>query len=694
MSGGKKKPAADPFDDIPDAFDDIPSATPSAPGVVELPELDVQAGADDDAEAQGFEPYAGPEQIPLKPVSVSVAQEPDTGLLDRFLDTASDAYHKFGSGAYAGLGMHMPRLAEAVGRYGGDALGLVSPEAGAAMAAKGRSAADAARERLALAESRSPIASGVAEVGGEIAATMPLAELAAPIRAVQGAGTVAKAVRAAVPVAEGAVQGALSSMGHADTSDWDERLEALKEGLNVGALFGAAGKLGEAGLTHLGTATADALRSSGLLNRVAATGAYGGDLKKLIERARVPSRAKQALEELGEWIEAQGIHVGEGPLGFLPQPASTYTKNAEAVNAAAMAERQAVLDAVAARPPTLTQSPVTVDTAPIISDLRQDAAKLGRMKIKESQGQAAHLGELADDAAQASAGVPNSSILGMPQQSRMLFPDALERREYLDSLVNHYKPGGPTADSLREEINRRGADEYRAGLQQALDTQMPDMGQKWASAQSDLHQGLEVQKLGAAREAKELGNQVLSLPTLIAGSGALGAGAGMYGGGDAGDNTLAGLGAAGLVGTAAALAKSRGHAGLAGVQKLGSQIARGVGEAAPLANVIGRGGAAWGGGNQGADVAPRIDDLAAPAPATAAGRGNLLPQAALTLIESDRGQLGAYEGQFMEAAGSPDPAAVASLIGRLTQSDPNFRRTLLPVLQRMTTSGGGGGGGF
>lgn len=87
---------------------------------------------------------------------------------------------------------------------------------------------------------------------------------------------------------------------------------------------------------------------------------------------------------------------------------------------------------------------------------------------------------------------------------------------------------------------------------------------------------------------------------------------------------------------------------------------------------------------------PRIDDMAPPAPAqaTASGRGNLLPQVALDVLYGGNQQaLGPYASDFAQAAVSRDPNAVGALISRLTQTDPQFRQTVLPELQRRTQAG-------
>jgi RND superfamily putative drug exporter len=69
------------------------------------------------------------------------------------------------------------------------------------------------------------------------------------------------------------------------------------------------------------------------------------------------------------------------------------------------------------------------------------------------------------------------------------------------------------------------------------------------------------------------------------------------------------------------------------------------------------------------------------APLTSDANSLDVPEAALNALQNNRALLGSYAGQFAQAAGSPEPAAVGSLITRLTMTDPRFRTEVLPRLQ-------------
>ena len=80
-----------------------------------------------------------------------------------------------------------------------------------------------------------------------------------------------------------------------------------------------------------------------------------------------------------------------------------------------------------------------------------------------------------------------------------------------------------------------------------------------------------------------------------------------------------------------------------------------------------------------------MDELAdAPQQSTASGRGNLLPSAALDAVHAGGDELGKWKSQFFEAASSPDQGAVSALITKLSESDPEFRASVLPRLRAKT----------
>lgn len=73
--------------------------------------------------------------------------------------------------------------------------------------------------------------------------------------------------------------------------------------------------------------------------------------------------------------------------------------------------------------------------------------------------------------------------------------------------------------------------------------------------------------------------------------------------------------------------------------------------------------------------------------ATNMGRGNLLGDAAIELMQTDPGKLGEYQAEFSQAYVSNDVGAMNALITKLANKDPKFRTTTLVELQRLTSEG-------
>lgn len=85
-----------------------------------------------------------------------------------------------------------------------------------------------------------------------------------------------------------------------------------------------------------------------------------------------------------------------------------------------------------------------------------------------------------------------------------------------------------------------------------------------------------------------------------------------------------------------------------------------------------------------------IGDADSPAIAEKAVGGaqaNELPSAALDAIHAGGDALGRWKAEFFQAAASPDQDAVGALLSRLTESDAEFRQTVLPKLSAMTAGG-------
>lgn len=69
------------------------------------------------------------------------------------------------------------------------------------------------------------------------------------------------------------------------------------------------------------------------------------------------------------------------------------------------------------------------------------------------------------------------------------------------------------------------------------------------------------------------------------------------------------------------------------------------------------------------------------------GRGNLLGESALNLLQNDPGKLGKWQGEFAKAAASPETGAVTALVNRLYEKDSDFRAGPLVEMQRLTSQG-------
>lgn len=69
------------------------------------------------------------------------------------------------------------------------------------------------------------------------------------------------------------------------------------------------------------------------------------------------------------------------------------------------------------------------------------------------------------------------------------------------------------------------------------------------------------------------------------------------------------------------------------------------------------------------------------------GRGNLLGDAAVSMLHTDPSKLGEYQGQFAKAYSNQDLGAMNALITKLSQKDPKFRTTTLVELQKLTSEG-------
>jgi len=265
---------------------------------------------------------------------------------------------------------------------------------------------------------------------------------------------------------------------------------------------------------------------------------------------------------------------------------------------------------------------------------------------------------------------PYDDVVQTDAGGRMDFMTGLANRKAYDDAINYTQMGGPAKDKVGQAVDREAAGGFRRELQSSLDTQAPELGRDWREAQHDVGNALDLLGPAEAREVRELGNQALSLPTWIAASGGVASG-----------NPVA----ATAMGVASAQAKARGRSAMAGSYRgLGrtqNALAGGADALAQAAPQAAAAAAALGGTTGGAQAGQtRSGNIAG-------GIGGELPNAAQDVLSTQPQALGSYAQQFQEAGASPDPNALRALVIKLTQSDPEFRRTVLPVLQEHTVGG-------
>ncbi len=210
---------------------------------------------------------------------------------------------------------------------------------------------------------------------------------------------------------------------------------------------------------------------------------------------------------------------------------------------------------------------------------------------------------------------------------------------------------------MQEGVRRDLANQFRGGVKDSLN-QGVDQGSVPAGLRDDWMQGNDNYSMASTITDNSRPLQQGNLPIA----------AGVAGAALGGGNPVA---AAATYAGSRAL-QSRGQSAMAGMQG-------------------GAGRTMQAGGNVLADNTPAAEGLQralTPAQNLDAGRGNQLPDAALDALRSDPSILGEYQAQFAQAASSPEPGAVATLLTRLAAKDPRFREGPLQTLQQMT------GGGF
>lgn len=413
--------------------------------------------------------------------------------------------------------------------------------------------AELATDRAAYAKApfwQDPMVLGEATGGAALA-------LAAPASGAARGATMVSRIPGAAKV--GALWGGAVGTGGAD-GDLADRARGGLEGATAGLVLGpvadetvgaVSGRMSEAA-----RAASEALRRKANVNRVAATGTYGAQMRNTAQ-----NKGEQWIQDLGEGIEAKGLHEGEGPLGFLPQPPETYGRNAQALRSDALERMTSAEDAI------VSQADPLVPTASMIDDMRgQSGAAFDRVD-PAGQSHGGFMSTMADRMENASQYIVGPDGGPMPGTQAMPFSRAIDERRYLDSNIDWTRRGGYEGSGMQEQVRRGMAGDMRAGIRETIDKAAesgqvdPAVAANWKGGMQDYALAAAVEEPAMARVYQEYGNQKISLPGWL--------GANAVGG------PLAPLGVA-----AGEVAKHRGAAALAGTQRLGQRAFRNVADAA------------------------------------------------------------------------------------------------------------------
>lgn len=454
------------------------------------------------------------------------------------------------------------------------------------------------------------------------------------------------------PATTGALLGGV--YGEQEGGHKDALLRAFLGG-GVGALAHGVG----AGIEATGNA-APGLEAAASRQRVAATGMYGGQMKKLANEI-----GPEGITKLGNDIEAKGLHDAPGMAGWFPGSAGRYLDNANTLADDALArQRTTAFDA--------TQRGVAVPTARIANELDAQAGKAAVQFDPAGASDAAFSRDMADRIrGNSSFTAQNDPQTGLPTvgDHQLPFDQALDRRQYLDKNIKWGARNPGAQMPYQEEARRYAANQLRGGLSDALDQQAPELAEPWRNAQSDLNTALTVQTPAAARVYQESGNQAVSLPTWIAGAGGIASG-----------NPVAGAAMGGL----ASQVKARGHSAMAGALRGAQGVAEGMQD--PQIDMLSKflqspgAGVAAGGMAAAPQMTPPSRDQV-----MQDSRGYELPNVINQLLQDpQRAQLlGKYRAQFEQAGRTP--GGIQGLLNKLSNNGKDREwQAVLTQLQQMT----------
>lgn len=430
---------------------------------------------------------------------------------------------------------------------------------------------------------------------------------------------------------------------------WLDKLEAGGSAALKGAAtgFGLGGVLGSA--ADGASAVQKSFAKKADLNRVAATGLYGAQLRNLMQ-----NKGDQYVQDLGRKIEEKGLHKGSGALGFLPQPAATYADNASALETNALGRMKGAESAIDELP-----SPPMVNTSDITNDLRKDAAKAAGSWDPAGETESNFRNQMADR-------IDNGSHEVMGSGQKMAeWGNALQQRRGIDKQIDWNRRGGFEDASMKEQVRRQVAGDLRSNISSSLDqgvergTVPENLSNDWKGGRDDYALAAAVKDPAMARVFQEYGNQKISLPGFISGAGGIATG-----------NPIAGMAAA----AGGQLIKTRGASALAGAQ-------RGISAASNVAGAPLRAAESMTPGAVGLMAGSQDDKT--PVQLASESKVDRYPDAAMALEREDGSKLGRWRPQMLEAMKSPNYREdLQKLIDRLEVTDPEFRSKVLPEIQR------------
>lgn len=377
------------------------------------------------------------------------------------------------------------------------------------------------RQSTEQARAESPVATAVSEG----AAALPLAVATAPVFGTAApAGAVPWSALAARNAAQGAVLGGIA--GGAG-SEGDSRLSDAAMGAGAGAAGGAVGTGLAYGsgrvMTSASQSLDDAARAiktsrpvsavrdyAGNLAdraRVAGTGAYGGQLKQITKNEGFDFTDR----DLGQAVERL-FPPKPGPLGIpIPRTARGYAKLAGPKRDEL---GQAIDDALRQMDDQGVSAPVRPsgygDELAVVEPIDSELAQYGnRMRIGDDDK--IMRGALRAKRMDALAAAGDNERLTPTQLAEM--KRSLEGSGYASEATRGLPAG------VQREANRVASSGPREALRDAAEKQaLPETLEAWQSANRDYPIAKMIAEISEGRAAQEQGNQIVSLPSAIAGT--------------------------------------------------------------------------------------------------------------------------------------------------------------------------------